>query len=77
MLIPHPHTEVGHSSHVSRDDDLAIVGRGRSGATSRCGGGGSRGGSDTEEMQVREVEVKVGGSGTFGWPSRGGGRRMG
>ena len=30
-----------------------------------------------EEMQVREVEVKVGGSGTFGWPSRGGGRRMG
>ena len=33
--------------------------------TSRCGDGGSRARSDAEEMQVAEVEAKVGGSGTF------------
>ena len=68
MLLAHPHTEVGHCSHVSRDDDLAIVGRGRSGATSRSGGGGSRVGSNMEEMQVREVEVKVEGPGHLDGP---------
>ena len=51
-----------------RDVGPAIVDRGGSEATSRCGDGGSRAGSDAE-MQVAEVEVeaKVGGSGTFGW----------
>lgn len=45
-----------------REVDRPIVGRGGSEATIRCGGGGSRAGLDGEEMQVVEVEVKVGGS---------------
>ena len=55
-----------------RDVGPAIVDRRGSEATSICGDGGSRAGSDAEEMQVAEVEVeaKVGGSGTFGWPKR-------